>query len=263
MDRRFTVFTAIKILLYTAAVTAVRIACGKYLGAPLDRLMPSVIAALLTWGMIYFGEHNKPSFFSLGNTGESVVVGLTSSVLVYAIPVYILWSTDSIKFYSSDDGDILSALCYAVDEGLFPAIVIFGYIFHMLWAFASDRHAVVISIIIYFMYVMLYRYDIISALARGELVSSNSVTLVNIILLAVSVAVMELAFGDMLSTASYLFMLCFMEYTAAKFLHIGMFGRAMTNGMEMYSLPTVMLMLIIRIITFVIYILAKHKKNTE
>ncbi|MBQ5310999.1 MAG: hypothetical protein ILP19_03030 [Oscillospiraceae bacterium] len=261
-NRQFTFFTALKLLLFTAAAVGVKYACSVYLTAPLDRLMPSVIMALVTLGMIYFIEHNKPSFICEGNMGESLVVGFTSAVLVYVVPVYILWATDSIKYYSAtDDGDIVSCLSYAVDEGLFPGIVIFGYIFHMLWCYVNDRTAVVMCSIMYFAYVIIYRYNVIQSLLNNELVSSNSITLVNIAILAVSVSVMVLAFGDVLSAAPYLFWLCFFEYTAARFLHIGMFGQAMQTGIEMYSLPTVMLMLILRILTFIIYILAKKRST--
>ncbi len=261
-NRRFTIVTALKILFYAAAVAGTKIACERFLAAPLDRLIPSLVAALLTLAMIYFGEHNKPSFFSMGNIGESIIVGFTSALLIYAIPIYIMWSTDNIRFCNTPDGNFMDGLCYSCDEGLLPAIVIFGYLFHMLWSYISDRVAVFVCSLLYFVYIIFCRYNIIAALLNDELVSSNAVTLVNLVLLAVSVSFMVLTFGDVLSAGSYLFSLCWLEYIAAFFLHIGMFGRAMTNGMEMYSLPTVMLMLILRLITFYIYNFAKSKKTT-
>lgn len=201
-DRRYAKFFAgsvIKLALFLALCGGAGYASKLLLPSPFDVLVTTAAAIVLSWFFLTIVEGNKRSFFAKGFIAENVVPGgfwgfaaaFAGTLIGLAFKVrYINWNADI---------DISEIFLTAVASGLFSAIVIFGYFFHIIRQDFGSIPAVIISALLYGALSAyqaekgIVTYDIIIPAAAYHAVIGT----------AAGILIIQL--GDMRSAASYLF----------------------------------------------------------
>lgn len=201
-DRRYANFFAgsvIKLALFLALCGGAGYASKLLLPSPFDVLVTTAAAIVLSWFFLTIVEGNKRSFFAKGFIAENVVPGgfwgfaaaFAGTLIGLAFKVrYINWNADI---------DISEIFLTAVATGLFSAIVIFGYFFHII---RQDFGAVPAVIITSLLYGFLSAYGVSSGLITYNIIIPAA-AYYTVIGAAAGILILQL--GDMRSAAAFLF----------------------------------------------------------
>ena len=201
-DRQYAKFFAgsvIKLVMFLAFCAAAGYVSKLFLPSPFDVLVTAAAAIVISWFFLTVVEGNKRSFFAKGFLAENVLPGgswgfgaaFAGTLIGLAFKVrWINWNADV---------DISEMFLTAVATGLFSAIVIFGYFFHIIRYDFGSIPAVIISALLYG---ALSAYE-----AKTGLITYNIIipaaAYYSVIGAAAGILILQL--GDMRSAAAFLF----------------------------------------------------------
>ncbi|MBQ7990612.1 MAG: hypothetical protein IJ251_06150 [Oscillospiraceae bacterium] len=254
MDKKF-----LRIVIFLILGVVITGVSDIFLPSPFDSILPSAAQIIITFIMQRFIEHNTPSFFVAANYSRSFTGGAVTAFMIYAVPLYILWTAGQISAGTFKSGMILRLVCALLDYGTLPALLIFGYVFHMIWSHFSVYRAIGVCSALYVAY-FAYSRQIISAGFMSRPINIVFVS-VNMILLAITLSLLEYAYGDIISVFVCLTVTSLLESFATMFdiTHFGLSAGHEYGGL--FISPIVSIMLLIRILTLFIEIMFARRKK--
>ncbi len=258
MSNKINVFKAV---LFLVLGIGVRVASFYYLEAPYSSVVPVCTLVILTFIMQHIVEHDKPSFFNMAGTGQSFVSGTLSAFLLYVAPLYILWSAGELQTGRYMEADIIGLCTDILDKALYPTLLIFGYLFHVLWSRFSLYKAISICTVLYAAY-FIYIRNIMSEEVFSR-PGSFFVLMLNVAMLAFSISLIEFTYGDIISPLMCLLTMSLLECLISLF-NIRLYGVVIDSCHGgLFVSPLVTLMLLIRILTLFIVIAYTRRRKTE
>lgn len=201
-DRQYAKFFAgsvIKLVMFLAFCAAADYVSKLFLPSPFDVLATTVAAIVISWVFLTVIEGNKRSFFAKGFFAENVAPGGAWGFGV-AFAGTLIGLAFKVRWINWDaDLDFTEIFLTAVSSGLFSAIVIFGYFFHIIRQDFGSIPAVIISALLYG---ALSAYEAKAGLITYDIIIPAA-AYYSVIGTAAGILIIHL--GDMRSAAAFLF----------------------------------------------------------
>ena len=196
---KFFLGTMIKLSLFFVLCGAADYFLPGFVPAPYNKLVPPLAAAFITWFFLTVVEKRSRSFFAEGYFLQNVMVGgLWGFGAAIAGPLVALaFKVRTFNWFP--DRDISDIFYDSAASGLFLAIVVYGYFFHILLSDFGAIPAIIVSSLVY-------------GLLSGAQVFSGAVTYDILLpaaayyaIIGIAAGMLIIGIGDMRSAASFLF----------------------------------------------------------
>ncbi|MBQ5330930.1 MAG: hypothetical protein J6F31_06730 [Oscillospiraceae bacterium] len=179
--------------------------------------------------------------------------GMTSGILIAmvtaALPVGIDWLRGTLVMkYTPENFNILTCLLCGC-EGIFAAMMIFGYVFHIIKEDFAWFDAAVVCIILNILYTDIFIYDFIPDFMGLEfdsfgghmtvdpvtLSDSQVICIINVVLMSVLAFMMTYRYGDVRPSAAFMFVFNVLLYMLGHLWETKMGTLPVVTGIEIYS----------------------------
>lgn len=211
----FVLGSVAKMIIFLVLCLAVEIFIPNVADGVTAQLVPSVIAIIVSYVFLTMIEQNKRSFFSKGYMLENLIGGIATGFCVIALALVAEWVFGNLRVAGVDSSyNFASSVAVAVSQGLFPALLIFGYIFHIIMSDFGCITAGIFCSLGYTAYECFHAYK-----PAGQLILAGKYddpvlvpVILNFVLVGAVCSVMVYYFGDVRSAAGFL---TFMSFTRA------------------------------------------------
>ncbi|MCI7767744.1 MAG: hypothetical protein MSJ26_07195 [Oscillospiraceae bacterium] len=191
--------TMIKLGLFLVFCGAGEYLSMRFLPAPYNKLVLPAAAAVITWFFLIVIERNSRSFFAKGYLLRNTMIGgLWGFGAAVAGPLVGLAFKVRV-FNWNADCDFSEIALNSAASGLFLAIVVYGYFYHIL---ISDFGAVPAIIISSAVFGLLSAADVISGMVTHEILLP---AVAYYAVIGIAAGMLILGMGDMCAAAAFLF----------------------------------------------------------
>lgn len=199
--------TFIKLSLFLIVCFALRIICPMITEYYAGFFLPSAAVCFVSFLFLVVVEENKRSFFAAGYMLENILPGAASGFVVILIAMSAEWVFGHIKVTGLTDSFLPNdAIVNAFSMGFFPAVVFFGYFFHIIMCDFGCIPAGIISTLCYTAYECFVDHS-----QAGEIILAKHFTdpillpmVLNFILTGAISSVLIVFLGDMRSAAAFI-----------------------------------------------------------
>lgn len=203
--------TMIKLSLFLVLCAAADHFSGRIVPKPFDKLVPALAAVFITWFFLTVIEKRSRSFFASGYLLQNVIIGgLWGLGAAVAGPLIDL-AFKVRRFNLFPDIDLNGIMLDSVATGLFFAIVIYGYFFHILLSDFGAIPAIAVSSLVYG---LLSAFEVMAGYMAYDVLMP---AMAYYAILGVAAGMLEIAVGDMRSAAAFLFIYQLMSRICSAF----------------------------------------------
>ncbi|MBQ5332390.1 MAG: hypothetical protein J6K92_03905 [Oscillospiraceae bacterium] len=196
---KFFLVTMIKLSFFLILCEAANYFSLRLVPAPFNKLIPPLAAAVITWFFLTVIERNSCSFFAKGYFLQNVIIGgLWGFGAAVAGPLVAL-AFNVRQFNWFADCDITKIMLDSAASGLFLAIVVFGYFYHIL---ISDFGAIPAIIISSLIFGLLSAVEVLSGVVAHDILLPAAAYYA---IIGTAAGMLILGMGDMRSAAAFLF----------------------------------------------------------
>lgn len=216
MDKKYVSYfinTVIRICVFIIMCALGSFMSNRLVPSPYNKLVPAGIAIILSWFFLTVIEGDKRSFFAKGYVVENVVPGgvwgfgaAIAGPFIAIILKHRYFNWDAVT-------DVTGNFFDAIASGLFLAIVVYGYIFHIICSDFGFIPAVIVSSV---MFGVFASASVSSGIMPFDAVLIPAAVYYGII--GAGAGMLIVGLGDMRSAAAYLFIFCITKSFADDFI---------------------------------------------
>ncbi|MBP0954656.1 MAG: hypothetical protein J6M90_03310 [Oscillospiraceae bacterium] len=230
-------FSVMKIVIFLGANLLVLVIARSLAGVEYAHIVASLVSMVLNYLFVMVIEKNRFSFFAAGEGITNLGQGILCAILTY-VPVCILeYGLGNLTGdFKPNTVNLAAAAVSGVGYGLFPALLIYGYVFQMIRNDLGLYVAYPVCPLLYVAYTGVFGKDFIrDMLQRLDFTSSEFFMSFFSVLLIGFIGVMLItAYGDMRSTAVYFVVVGILERVASTIFTLTYRDRPFSDGSEMY-----------------------------
>ena len=241
----FVIGTFIKLSLFLLVCFVLRYVCPMITEYYAGYYLPSAAVCFVTLLFLAIVEENKRSFFATGYAVENIIAGSASGFAVILVAMAAQWLLGNLKV----DGFAVSiypydAIADAFLKGFFPAVVFFGYFFHIIMSDFGSIPASIISTLCYTAYECFVDHYYISDIILAKDFTDPLLIpmLLNFILTGAISSLLIIHIGDMRSATAFLTFLALTKSLVPVALTATLNGRALRyNSLDSEFILTMVL----------------------
>ena len=260
--------TFFKSLFFLVACLLIRGISYKLLPEQIQAAVPAGLAILLTYVFLKSVEREDREFFSPTYGNEGMACGLLLAIVTVGAPVGILWLMGQIdmKFTPENIDWLKLVLCGC--EGIFCAMLIYGYTFHIVREDIGWVAAGILSIGLNILYMDVFVYDFIPdpeflkfdtfaglmTIDPAVIEWHQWVAVINVVILCVLAFIMSYRYGDVRPAATFMFSSNVAFYLISHMFTTQLDRVSLGTGMEMLSSLVLTGVMVLEIVVMIITI---------
>lgn len=246
----FSSHPVISAAVFTVVGVGIKLLSLRFFTGLTASVTPTAALVVLTLFFHYVLDRNKINFLAKGTGTSGIIKGALWGLFVVFYPILFEIGAKSITIVYKGDFSLL-ALIDALCDGIYTALLIYGYSFCIIRLKKGIRIASVVFPLLFCFYIEYFRADYLLPLLRSGFNPFNVTIAVSILLLACMCDLLILVYGDVRCTASFLAVV----FTSLEFMFrqwsMTFAGRTFTDPMQLFQiLPSAILLILCDLLLF-------------